>query len=136
MYHSKAGKPGYEWVSRHTWQSWRERYKKNAARLDGHIAALVGSQQSLKAIKAQYTYVGELGPKPKRKRRTKKEMAEAAALAAAQKAASGTNMIANSEGFEPEGDWAIRVGSDPAPQWTKRKRDGEPTGKATKRKKK
>jgi hypothetical protein len=28
---------GYEWVTRHTWQSWREHYKKNQAALDAKI---------------------------------------------------------------------------------------------------
>jgi hypothetical protein len=28
---------GYEWVTRHTWQSWREYYKKNQAALDAKI---------------------------------------------------------------------------------------------------
>ncbi|KAJ7601379.1 hypothetical protein DFH06DRAFT_1026243, partial [Mycena polygramma] len=31
---ARSGQSGYEWVTRHTWQSWRERYKKNASRLD------------------------------------------------------------------------------------------------------
>lgn len=126
--------PGYEWVSRHTWQSWRERYKKNAARLDEHIAAIVESQQSLKAVKTQYAYVKQLEPKPKRKRRTKKELAEAAAQDA-QIAAGGSNLMVNSEGLgsESEGEWAIRVGSEATPNWGKRKRDDHTAAEAMKR---
>ena len=37
----QANEPGYAWVVRHTWQSWRERYKKNAQRLDKRIAVIV-----------------------------------------------------------------------------------------------
>jgi hypothetical protein len=36
---------GYEWVTRHTWQSWRERYKNNAERLDRRIAEHVAESQ-------------------------------------------------------------------------------------------
>ncbi|KAK7463742.1 hypothetical protein VKT23_005678 [Stygiomarasmius scandens] len=38
-----SGDPAYSWVNRHTWQSWRERYKKNAERLDRHIDIIVNS---------------------------------------------------------------------------------------------
>ncbi|THU91767.1 hypothetical protein K435DRAFT_968014 [Dendrothele bispora CBS 962.96] len=38
-----AGDPAYSWVNRHTWQSWRERYKKNADRLDRSIDIIVNS---------------------------------------------------------------------------------------------
>lgn len=31
----------YNWTKRHTWQSWRERYKKNARRLDPMIVQFV-----------------------------------------------------------------------------------------------
>lgn len=35
-----------KWALRHTWQSWRERYKKNKDRLDVHVAAIVKSAMS------------------------------------------------------------------------------------------
>jgi len=36
---SKALEPEYVWAKRHTWQSWRERYKMNIPRFDPKIAA-------------------------------------------------------------------------------------------------
>ena len=38
--------PEMKWALRHTWQSWRERYKKNKDRLDVHIAAIVKAAMS------------------------------------------------------------------------------------------
>lgn len=114
--------PGYEWVSRHTWQSWRERYKKNAVRLDAHIAAIVDAVQTLKAAKGPYAFTKQLESKPKRKRRTKKEMEEAAAAPTVNEERS-VQINVGTFGNESEGDheWDIRIGNDPTPAWKKRK---------------
>ncbi|KAG5654759.1 hypothetical protein H0H81_003767 [Sphagnurus paluster] len=65
--------PEYAWVSRHTWQSWRERYKKNAVRLDVMIASIVERKKPTPGEKGQYGYVRQAESKPKRtrKKRTK-----------------------------------------------------------------
>ncbi|EGO04512.1 hypothetical protein SERLA73DRAFT_173818 [Serpula lacrymans var. lacrymans S7.3] len=64
-----AADPEYTWVTRHTWQSWRERYKKNAARLDALIAAIVDQRKPSQGEKGQYGYVRKTEDKPKRSRR-------------------------------------------------------------------
>ncbi|KIM85362.1 hypothetical protein PILCRDRAFT_778079 [Piloderma croceum F 1598] len=61
--------PEYAWVSRHTWQSWRERYKKNATRLDTLIAAIVEKKKPAQGEKGQYGYVRQAEAKSKRGRR-------------------------------------------------------------------
>ncbi|KAJ7225709.1 hypothetical protein GGX14DRAFT_640497 [Mycena pura] len=63
--------PEYAWVTRHTWQSWRERYKKNAARLDVMISAIVEQTKPAQGEKGQYGYVRQ-AEKQKRPRRKKK----------------------------------------------------------------
>ncbi|CAL1696051.1 unnamed protein product [Somion occarium] len=63
--------PEYSWVSRHTWQSWRERYKKNAFRLDNRIAQIVEEKKPALGEKGQYGYVRKPEEKPKRTRRKK-----------------------------------------------------------------
>ncbi|KAI0735284.1 hypothetical protein C8Q76DRAFT_610690 [Earliella scabrosa] len=64
-----AHDPEYAWVSRHTWQSWRERYKKNATRLDAKIAQIVEQKKPAHGEKGQYGYVRKPEDKPKRVRR-------------------------------------------------------------------
>ncbi|GJE86005.1 hypothetical protein PsYK624_020850 [Phanerochaete sordida] len=64
-----AGDPDYTWVSRHTWQSWRERYKKNAARLDVKIAEIVERNKPVMGEKGQYGYVRKPEEKAKRSKR-------------------------------------------------------------------
>jgi len=63
---SKAVDPEYVWVTRHTWQSWRERYKKNSARLDNLIAAIVDQKKPAHGEKGQYGYVRKAEERPKR----------------------------------------------------------------------
>jgi hypothetical protein len=65
----QSNDPEYAWVSRHTWQSWRERYKKNAIRLDQMIAAIVEQKKPAQGEKGQYGYVRKAEDKPKRSRR-------------------------------------------------------------------
>ncbi|EPQ60843.1 hypothetical protein GLOTRDRAFT_102548 [Gloeophyllum trabeum ATCC 11539] len=60
--------PEYAWVQRHTWQSWRERYKKNADRLDAMIATIVAETKPQLGEKGQYGYVRMPEEKPKRDR--------------------------------------------------------------------
>nr|AGK29856.1 FAD-binding protein [Volvariella volvacea] len=64
-----AGDPEFAWVARHTWQSWRERYKKNAARLDAIIAGIVEQKKPGLGEKGQYGYVRQAEDKPKRARK-------------------------------------------------------------------
>ncbi|KZT30355.1 hypothetical protein NEOLEDRAFT_1173797 [Neolentinus lepideus HHB14362 ss-1] len=71
-----ANDPEYAWVQRHTWQSWRERYKKNADRLDVMIAAIVAETKPALGEKGQYGYVRMPEEKPKRNRRKTRNPAE------------------------------------------------------------
>jgi hypothetical protein len=66
-----ATDPEYAWVTRHTWQSWRERYKKNSQRLDTLIQAIVEQKKPTLGEKGQYGYVRKPEEKPKRSRRRK-----------------------------------------------------------------
>ncbi|TFK57334.1 hypothetical protein OE88DRAFT_1730708 [Heliocybe sulcata] len=68
--------PEYVWVQRHTWQSWRERYKKNSDRLDVMIAAIVAETKPALGEKGQYGYVRMAEEKPKRNRRKTRNPAE------------------------------------------------------------
>ncbi|KAF9056321.1 hypothetical protein BJ165DRAFT_1432603 [Panaeolus papilionaceus] len=63
--------PDYAWVTRHTWQSWRERYKKNAARLDVRITQIVDQKKPLPGEKGQYGYIRQ--PEEKQKKTRKKK---------------------------------------------------------------
>jgi hypothetical protein len=63
--------PEYAWVTRHTWQSWRERYKKNSQRLDALIQAIVEQKKPTLGEKGQYGYVRKPEEKPKRSRKRK-----------------------------------------------------------------
>jgi|SRR5882762_5543485 hypothetical protein len=65
----QSADPEFAWVSRHTWQSWRERYKKNATRLDALIATIVEQKKPVPGEKGQYGYVRQAESKPKRGRR-------------------------------------------------------------------
>jgi hypothetical protein len=67
----QAGEPEYAWVSRHTWQSWRERYKKNAERLDKVIARIVEQKMPQRGEKGQYGYVRQPEEKPRKGRKKK-----------------------------------------------------------------
>ncbi|KAF9535872.1 hypothetical protein CPB83DRAFT_40638 [Crepidotus variabilis] len=71
-----AGDPEYAWVARHTWQSWRERYKKNSGRLDNIIASIVEQTRPQPGEKGQYGYVRQPEEKPKRNRKRKARSTE------------------------------------------------------------
>ncbi|PFH54620.1 hypothetical protein AMATHDRAFT_134906, partial [Amanita thiersii Skay4041] len=64
-----SGDSEYAWVTRHTWQSWRERYKKNASRLDAIISQIVDQKKPAQGEKGQYGYVRMAEEKPKRQRK-------------------------------------------------------------------
>ncbi|KAI0651747.1 hypothetical protein C8Q79DRAFT_899456 [Trametes meyenii] len=64
-----GSEPEFAWVARHTWQSWRERYKKNATRLDVKIAEIVDEKKPAHGEKGQYGYVRKPEEKPKRTRK-------------------------------------------------------------------
>lgn len=76
IYNAQSADPEYAWVSRHTWQSWRERYKKNATRLDTLIAAIVEQKKPMQGEKGQYGYVRQAEEKPKRTRKKKSKNVE------------------------------------------------------------
>ncbi|KAI0094708.1 hypothetical protein BDY19DRAFT_1062111 [Irpex rosettiformis] len=61
-----ANHSDYSWVTRHTWQSWRERYKKNAARLDPKIVGIVERNKPALGDKGQYGYIRKPEEKPKK----------------------------------------------------------------------
>ncbi|EIM92554.1 uncharacterized protein STEHIDRAFT_47261, partial [Stereum hirsutum FP-91666 SS1] len=61
--------PEFAWVTRHTWQSWRERYKKNSTRLDTVIQAIVEQKKTMPGEKGQYGYVRKPEEKKRNKRR-------------------------------------------------------------------
>lgn len=65
----QASEPEFAWVTRHTWQSWRERYKKNMARLDVKIAEVVEQKKPAHGEKGQYGYVRKPEEKPRRTRK-------------------------------------------------------------------
>ncbi|KAJ6627116.1 hypothetical protein B0H10DRAFT_1995479 [Mycena sp. CBHHK59/15] len=71
-----SGDPEYVWVTRHTWQSWRERYKKNSARLDTQISTIVAQKKPMPGEKGQYGYVRQTEEKQKktRKKKTKNQV--------------------------------------------------------------
>lgn len=63
---TQSADPEYAWVTRHTWQSWRERYKKNSARLDTKISEIVEQKKPAHGAKGQYGYVRAPEEKPRR----------------------------------------------------------------------
>ncbi|KAJ7169693.1 hypothetical protein C8R46DRAFT_1089683 [Mycena filopes] len=63
--------PEFAWVARHTWQSWRERYKKNSSRLDVLIATIVAQKKPVPGEKGQYGYVRQPEEKQKKPRKKK-----------------------------------------------------------------
>lgn len=72
-----ASDPEFAWVTRHTWQSWRERYKKNSQRLDTMIQAIVEQKKPTLGEKGQYGYVRKPEEKPKRSRKRKEDSSSA-----------------------------------------------------------
>jgi hypothetical protein len=144
--------PEYAWVSRHTWQSWRERYKKNAVRLDTMIAQIVGQKKPVRGEQGQYGYVRKDEGKPKRPKKTRKPAEQH--LHQQEMIIGGINgnisalpviLDASGDGPEPsasgvfirnspaeeemedgeDGEWAVRIGHESPPIWGKRKASEE-----------
>ena len=88
-------------MQRHTWQSWRERYKKNADRLDIIISNIVSERQVTKGGRGQYGWVRKSEDKPKRKPRPRKANVSAAKDEAVE-AESGGQAISQSSLHPPE----------------------------------
>ncbi|KAI0348637.1 hypothetical protein BDW22DRAFT_1350886 [Trametopsis cervina] len=107
-----AGNPDYPWVTRHTWQSWRERYKKNAARLDPKIAEIVERNKPAVGEKGQYGYVRKPDFKPKK---SKKKSADGEENAAAGPPKEELEFMSQTLSFPPLGvPMAGVVESDPS----------------------
>ncbi|KAG0709028.1 hypothetical protein DFH29DRAFT_890225 [Suillus ampliporus] len=142
--------PEYAWVSRHTWQSWRERYKKNAVRLDTIIAQIVDQKKPVPGEQGQYGYVRQDEEKPKRPRRKRAKPAEQN-LHNQEMIIGGINgngaevpvIVFDALGMDPgpstsravvrsspaeeemedgedSEEWAVRIGNEPPPNWGKR----------------
>jgi hypothetical protein len=69
----QVNEAGYGWVSRHTWQSWRERYKKNSTRLDVAITNIVSQRPVVPGEKGQYGYVRFVEEKAKKPKKPLKQ---------------------------------------------------------------
>ncbi|PSR85872.1 hypothetical protein PHLCEN_2v5348 [Hermanssonia centrifuga] len=76
-----ANNPDYGWVTRHTWQSWRERYKKNAPRLDIRISGIVERKRPALGEKGQYGYVRKPEERMKRSKKKVSQDGEGATVA-------------------------------------------------------
>lgn len=110
--------PGFEWVVRHTWQSWRERYKKHYNRLDKHIAAIVSVNQVNEPPQPESQYglfklTNSENSNPRRRQRVTNENKKTDERTEAGPIASASGAVQNTQ----DSDWAIRVGNDPTPDW-------------------
>lgn len=140
----QVNEPGYGWVNRHTWQSWRERYKKNSARLDVAIANIVSRRPVLPGEKGQYGYVRFIEEKGKKTKRSPKQegpvplvlhSASSSAPSARNPAPPSSNSIhpvpaakgsaqpqsALLEESQEGSEWAIRIGDASPPAWGKKR---------------
>ncbi|KZV71277.1 hypothetical protein PENSPDRAFT_650757 [Peniophora sp. CONT] len=63
----KADEPGFAWVKRHTWQSWRERYKKNPDKMDPLIARIVDERKPAIGEVGQYGFSRKAEPAPRKR---------------------------------------------------------------------
>lgn len=110
-------------MKRHPWQSWRERYKKNAPRLDQQIQAIVDSKRSsAPPDKSQFGIFRIQEHKPnkpsrKRKRPNGQETVNTDALSVVPGTTDSVPPTVMSQTGE---EWAIREGFNPAPAWAKR----------------
>ncbi|KAJ7630750.1 hypothetical protein FB45DRAFT_916476 [Roridomyces roridus] len=147
----QSGDPDYAWVTRHTWQSWRERYKKNAPRFDNIIAGIVEQTKPALGEKGQYHYVRQAEEKPKRTRKKNKpsESEDQFLVCNSRQDDMGTDEIYHlpaepsmvypapaEEEMDEEGiEWAVRVGNSPPPTWAAKgkRRASQELENATKR---
>ncbi|KAF7306750.1 Myb-DNA-bind-2 domain-containing protein [Mycena indigotica] len=118
--------PEYAWVQRHTWQSWRERYKKNSERLDKLIATIVAQTNPAHGEKGQYGYVRQPEEKPKKSRR---RPAKESPPTDDEQSDTGRSPVAGPSkrpeknvDEDDESEWAVRVGTSPPPAWAGEKR--------------
>nr|GAT47855.1 predicted protein [Mycena chlorophos] len=118
----KKDEPEYAWVQRHSWQSWRERYKKHAARLDQRIAAIVAEAQPAPNAKGQYGYVRQAEEKPKRRRKKKGSSPSDDEQPSSPVAGPSSPVQPRQGDDEDESEWAVRVGTEPPPVWAGKKR--------------
>ena len=122
-------------MSRHTWQSWRERYKKNSARLDVAIANIVSQRPVVPGEKGQYGYdrlVEERGKKPKKALKqgtptpfdlhsTPIPAQSTPSTICTQSTVGGTCRSVTLEESQEGSEWAIRIGDAPPPAWGKKR---------------
>ncbi|KAL5495489.1 DLD2 [Sanghuangporus weigelae] len=117
---SRVDQPGYEWVKRHTWQSWRERYKKNAERLDRHIAAIVDVGQTNGTIPQESSQFGYFklteGRQSQKSRNSQKRKASEEPVVVVRTNGEGSNNVQDTQ----DSEWAIREGNGPVPDWARR----------------
>ncbi|KAJ3750197.1 hypothetical protein DFH05DRAFT_1385556, partial [Lentinula detonsa] len=139
--------PEYAWVTRHTWQSWRERYKKNAVRLDKIVDNIVSTTKPNQGEKWQYGYVRQDDDKPRKKRKLSSKHEEFVVgssgagkkpahpgpteqLSQAISANSPLGQLAGILRLAPpengEDEWKIKIGNNLSPSWTKSKGSSEP----------
>lgn len=107
---------------RHTWQSWRERYKKNKDRLDQHIAAIVNTAVMHGALPSFFTLSND-----KDSFRVTLTSSNPSATGARPVPQSATNEV-NSQPQEPcpsgsraNGCRLQETPPEPTPSWAKRK---------------
>ncbi|KAH8997533.1 hypothetical protein EDB92DRAFT_1933491 [Lactarius akahatsu] len=140
-----ANDPEYTRVTRHTWQSWHERYKKNSQRLDTLIQAIVEQKKPSLGEKGQYGYVRKPEEKPKRSPSNDDDFLQAGppmgipipGYQCPQCRSVGLGVIqdgvvvvrespAEEEMGDEEAEWGVRVGNDSPPMWGKRKAGEDP----------
>lgn len=132
--------PEYAWVARHTWQSWRERYKKNSARLDGDIEQIVQRNRPAQGENGQYGYVRQTERRGRKKREwnpekdaiTSTNEVSLGAFTSQAPSGSQTSVVpettqSSSSTHNPDhvDEWAVKVGQDPIPIWGKRKANSD-----------
>ena len=116
-------------MSRHTWQSWRERYKKNSARLDVVIANIVSQRPVVPGEKGQYGYVRLVEERGKKPKKAPKQGTPAPLdLHGMSTPPQSTSIVVGNtsrtvmlEESQEGSDWAIRIGDAPPPAWGKKR---------------
>ena len=86
-------------MTRHTWQSWRERYKKNSKRLDTKISEIVEQKKPAHGAKGQYGYVR--APEEKLRRIRPKKGSSTNANSSGTNPAAGPSELQELENFPP-----------------------------------
>lgn len=105
-------------MKRHTWQSWRERYKKNSDRLDKHIQAIVELTKPSQGGQGQYGYVRQVEKvKRVRKKRAVKRQGSAEAETSAIYNEEPTNDLGviDTADYVPVPEPNLLIQNDPLP---------------------